>query len=142
MNTQDFSFSFTSSKSAAAIFNLLLNIEQWWSGLYAENIQGESQQLSDEFSFNAGGGVHYSKQKLMELIPDQKIVWLITESKLASFDNPEEWTNTKLHFDIAAKGDQTKVTFTHEGLVPQFECYGSCSGAWTGYLEKLAERLR
>lgn len=141
MNTQDFTFSFTSPKSAAAIFNLLLDIDQWWSGLYAENIQGKSQELHDEFSFHAGGGVHYSKQKLMELIPERKIVWLVTESKLASFNDPEEWTNTKIGFDLAPEGDQTRVTFTHEGLIPKFECYGSCSGAWTGYLEKLAERL-
>jgi hypothetical protein len=26
------------------------------------------------------------------------------------------------------------VRFTHAGLVPAFECYGGCSGAWGFYI--------
>jgi hypothetical protein len=44
-------------------------------------------------------------------------------------------------FFISEKGDKTEVRFTHIGLVPQYECYGSCSNAWgtltTGNLRKL-----
>jgi hypothetical protein len=37
------------------------------------------------------------------------------------------------------KEGKTEVRFTHIGLVPAFQCYGDCSGAW-GVLIK--ENLR
>jgi hypothetical protein len=30
-------------------------------------------------------------------------------------------------------GKNTELRFTHVGLVPAFECYGGCAGAW-GFL--------
>lgn len=142
MKQDNFTYSFTSSKSAKEIFELLLHIEQWWSGLYEETIKGKSQQLNDEFSFKAGGGMHDTTQKLVELIPNKKIVWLVTKSNLTFLSKPDEWTNTKLCFDINSNGDKTTVTFTHDGLTPQIECYNACSGGWTGYLDNLKKKLK
>jgi hypothetical protein len=140
--SKSFSYSFASSKSPATVFELLLDIDKWWSGLYAETIKGESQKINDEFSFNAGGGAHYSKQKLIELIPDKKIVWLVTDSNLSFLSETREWTNTMICFDISKEGNKTKVTFTHDGLIPQIECYEACSGAWSQYLENLETKLK
>ena len=145
MNTQqqqNYAYSFTTSKAPDAVFSLLLDIEKWWSGLYAEQTTGKSEHLNDEFTFSAGGGMHYSKQKLIELIPDKRIIWLVTESKLTFLQDTNEWANTKIGFDITSDGATTTVTFTHEGLVPQIECYEGCSGAWTKYLDKLKEKLQ
>jgi len=36
--------------------------------------------------------------------------------------------------EIAETGDKTELRFTHFGLVPTFECYGDCSGAWGFYI--------
>ena len=138
---KNYTFSFTTSKSAKDVFDLLLNIKKWWSGIYEETITGNSQKIGDEFSFSAGTGMHFSKQKLAELIPNQKIVWLVTESNLSFLENPKEWENTKLVFDISEKGNETQVTFTHEGLEPEIECYDGCSNAWTQYLQNLENKL-
>jgi Activator of Hsp90 ATPase homolog 1-like protein len=140
--TKNFTYNFKSTKSPEAIFDLLLKIDTWWSGLYAETIEGESHQLNDEFSYYAGGGAHYSKHKLIELIPAKKIVWLVTESKLAFLTDAQEWTGTKIGFDISKEDNQTKVTFTHDGLMPNIECYDRCTNAWTQYLQKLNHLLR
>ena len=142
MKKENFTYSFTSSTSAKDIFELLLDIEKWWSGLYEETIKGKSHQLNDEFTFKAGGGMHDTTQKLIELIPNKKIVWLVTNSKLTFLSGPSEWENTKICFDLSKEGDKTLVTFTHDGLVPQLECYGACSGGWTGYLENLKKKLK
>jgi hypothetical protein len=98
--------------------------------------------MGDEFSFLAGGGMHFCKQKLIELIPNKKIVWLVTESNLSFLENPKEWENTKLIFDISEKENKTKVTFTHKGLEPQIECYDGCSNAWTQYFQNLENTLK
>ena len=141
-DSKSYSYSFISSKSPEAIFQLLLDIDKWWSGLFSETITGKSQAIDDEFSFDAGGGAHYSKQKLVELVPNKKIVWLVTDSNLTFLSDTNEWNNTKICFDIVAEGNKTKVTFTHDGLVPQIECYDACSGAWSQYLENLREKLK
>lgn len=141
MEGKNFTYSFKSSKSTKEIFELLLNIEQWWSGLYEETIKGKSNQLNDEFTFEAGGGMHDTTQKLVELILNRKIVWLVTYSNLSFTSKPDEWTNTKICFDLSKERDKTLVTFTHDGLIPEFECYEACSGGWTGYLENLKRKL-
>lgn len=101
MKKENFTYQFTSSKTPESIFELLLNVDQWWSGLYEETIKGKSHQLNDEFTFEAGQGMHYSKQKLVELVPNKKISWLVTDSKLTFLNKVDEWTNSKLSFDTA-----------------------------------------
>ena len=138
---ENFTYSFYTSKSPEEVFRLLLHIEQWWSGLHGETIKGESEDIGDVFTFEAGGGMHYSKQKMVALLPGKSVVWEVTESRLTFLNDTDEWTGTKLRFDIATVDDKTKVTFTHDGLVPQIECYNQCSTVWPKYLEKLMQKL-
>jgi len=142
MTNQNFQYRFTSSKSTAIVFAHLINPKNWWVGLFGETIEGKSENINDEFSFRAGDGVHYSNQKLTELIEDKKIVWLVTESNLSFLKNNDEWARTKICFNIEKVGDKTKITFTHDGLTPQIECYSNCTNAWTQYLQNLQEHLK
>jgi len=142
MTNQNFQYSFTSSKNTAIVFAHLINPKNWWVGLFGEIIEGKSESINDEFSFRAGDGVHYSNQKLTELIEDKKIVWLVTESNLSFLKNNDEWARTKICFNIEKVGDKTKITFTHDGLTPQIECYSNCTNAWTQYLQNLQEHLK
>ncbi|MEO6346777.1 MAG: hypothetical protein ABIO60_02610, partial [Aquaticitalea sp.] len=98
LNTEikSFTYSFESSKSAKDIFNLLLVIDKWWSGVHEETISGKSRDLNDEFTFHAGAGAHYSKHRLVELVPNELIVWQVIESKLTFVNKTDEWDNTKL----------------------------------------------
>jgi len=137
-----FTFSMQTSQSVEKVFKTLLDVRNWWTGLYGEQIKGDSSKLNDEFTFKAGNGVHYTKQKLIEAEPNKRIVWLVTESNLNFLNKPDEWTGTKICFDISNQSGKTKVTFTHEGLVPKIECYNGCAGAWTQYLENLEKRLK
>lgn len=141
IKSRSFTYSFNTAKSPEEIFGLLLDPTKWWIGFHEETITGKSSAINDEFSFLAGGGVHFTKQRLIELMPHSKIVWLVFESNLTFIDDPKEWVNTKIRFDITRQAEKTKVTFTHEGLIPRFECYNSCSTAWTAYLENLEKIL-
>jgi len=96
---------------------------------------------NDVFVFDAGNGVHHTEQKLIEVIPDQKIVWEVIDSNLTFASKTNEWTGTKIGFDISTEDNRTKVVFTHDGLTPEFECYGGCSNTWIQYLEKLEKEL-
>ena len=45
-----------------------------------------------------------------------------------------EWIGTDLIFEVAEKGDETKIHFTHVGLVPDYECFDICSNEWSRYV--------
>lgn len=142
MKNQNFQYSFTSSKNKNEVFLHLIDPKNWWVGIFNETIEGKSVNINDEFSFRAGDGVHYSNQKLIELSTNKKIVWLVTESNLSFLKNTNEWAGTKICFDIEEVSDKTKITFTHDGLIPEIECYGGCTSAWTQYMQNLQEYLQ
>lgn len=127
----NFSTTILVDRSPSEVYDAINHVRDWWTG----DIEGDTFALGDEFIYRHGD-VHYSKQRLVEMIPGKRIVWAITDSRLNFVADKTEWTGTKIIFDIERKGDQTEVRFTHIGLVPAFECFGACSGAWTGYVEK------
>lgn len=141
--TKDFTFKISTEITPERVFNVIRDVRSWWSGLHSEEFEGNTKELNDEFSFRAGEGVHYSKQKLIEVIPNKKVVWLITESELSFLEQKDEWVGTKVIFDISEKDGKTELVFTHEGLTPEIACYDSCAPAWSMYLQdKLTPLLK
>jgi hypothetical protein len=115
------------AKSPEFVFNCLKEVSKWWN---REDFEGDSSKPDDEFVI-CHPGRHYSKQKLIEVVPNEKVVWLVTDSKLDWLEKDQnEWTNTKMIFEITTRGDLTVLHFTHEGLVPQKECYEMCERGW------------
>ena len=135
MTSSDFTLTLLTDQSPNTVFQAINNVRAWWSGYYSEEFIGNTEELSDEFSFHADEGLHFSKQKIVELTPNKKVVWLITESKLSFLEKTDEWTGTKVIFEISKEGDKTQLVFTHLGLTPQKECYNNCAPAWTQYLQ-------
>ncbi|HEX4851904.1 MAG TPA: SRPBCC domain-containing protein, partial [Puia sp.] len=62
---------------------------------------------------------HYSKSRVIELVPNKKVVWLVTES-LRKTDN-FDWSGTKMIFEITPNGDKTQLKFTYDGVVLENE---------------------
>ena len=129
MNTPDFTISFLVDQTPEEVFNAVNNVRGWWS----QAVEGSTEKLNDEFIYRYPE-FHYSKQKLIEVIPNKKVVWLVTDSNLTFIKKKDEWTNTKISFDIAKKGNKTEFRFTHHGLVPKVECFEACSGGWNQYV--------
>ena len=108
------------------VFTHLKDVTKWWS----KDFEGNSSILNDEFVI-CHPGRHYSKQKLVEVIPGRKLVWLVTDSKLDWLEKDKhEWTGTKMIFELSPEGDKTLLHFTHEGLVPEKACYAMCERGW------------
>lgn len=143
MTAANFTFTLITEQSPEQVFQVIKDVRSWWSGLYSEEFTGSAEKLHDEFSFRAGEGAHYSKQKLVEVIPNKKLSWLITESELTFLEKTDEWVGTKMIFEISENEGKTRVTFTHDGLTPEVECYDSCAPAWSMYLkDKLAPLIQ
>lgn len=129
MNNRNFSVSIITEQTPEAVFDAVNNVRGWWT----ENLEGQTLQKDDVFEVRFGD-VHYSRQQLTEVIPDKKVVWLVTDSRLNFLQNQAEWNNTQLSFEISEENGQTQLQFTHEGLQPDVECYGACSNAWSDFI--------
>jgi len=130
MKEQGYHTSIIVDATAHDAFNYINSVTKWWT----ENMEGSSQKLNDEFTVQFGD-VHYSKQKLVEVVPDKKVVWLVTDSKLNFLKDKQEWTNTKISFELSRLDNGTQIHFTHIGLVPEIECFDACSNAWSQYIQ-------
>jgi len=126
MKTHDFTTTLLVNQSPATVFNAVNQPQNWWSGEF----EGSSARLNDEFIYRYKE-FHMSSQRVVEMIPDQKVVWLVTGSSLNFTKDSNEWTGTKISFEITEKDGKTELLFSHIGLVPEIECFDSCSSAWT-----------
>lgn len=136
MNHDGFSASFTVDQSPQEVFNAINNVRGWWSG----TIEGETDKLGAEFTYRYKD-FHRSRQKVTELVPGKRVVWQVTDADLNSFNRKTEWIGTEIIFEIEGKSGATELRFTHVGLVPAFECYGDCSGAWGALVEVNLRKL-
>lgn len=126
MAKNDYQLTLTLDQSPTEVFNAINRTRGWWSG----EIVGDTDRLGAEFSYQVEG-VHFSRQKVTELVPDEKVVWHVTEAKLDFVQDAGEWTDTDIVFEIERKSNKTELRFTHRGLAPAFECYANCSSAWS-----------
>lgn len=136
MITTDFSTSFLVDQTPHAVFEAVTNVRGWWS----EEIEGHTEKTSDVFYYHFED-VHRCTIELTEVIPDQKVVWLVKENYFKFTADQTEWTSTSIIFEITEEAGRTRLRFTHEGLVPEYECFEICSTAWTRYIHESLKDL-
>ena len=131
LSTAGFTTTFFVDQTPHEVFTAINNVRGWWLG----EITGGTDKLNDEFDYRMED-IHYSRQKLVEVIPDKRVVWSVTDSQLSFIEDKDEWTNTRIIFDITEINNKTQVRFTHIGLVPAIECYDACSNAWEQLIQE------
>lgn len=136
MEASDFTTSILVDQTPEAAFNAITNVRGWWS----EEIEGGTNKLNDEFTYHYED-VHYCQIKLIEVIPNQKVVWFVKYNYFKFTKDRSEWTGTKMSFEISEKDNKTEIRVTHHGLVPEYECYDICSNAWTQYIQQSLKNL-
>ncbi|HKO81175.1 MAG TPA: SRPBCC domain-containing protein [Chitinophagaceae bacterium] len=152
MTTSDFTTTLLVDQTPKEAFNAINNPRGWWS----EEIEGSTDKLNDVFNYHFED-IHRCQLKVIEVIPDNKIVWLVMDNYFKpgifndasnhlrsndGFTNDKaEWTDTKISFEISAKDNKTQICFTHLGLVPEYECFDVCSNGWTHYIQQSLFKL-
>jgi hypothetical protein len=129
MSTDNLTIAFTVDNTPEEAFAAITNVRGWWSG----QIDGRTEELGAEFTYRYQD-VHRSTQQITELIPGKRVAWHVLDGYLAFVEDKTEWTGTDVTFDIAPRESGTEVRFTHVGLVPDDECFDSCSSAWHFYV--------
>lgn len=136
MGNQNFTTTLLVNQSPEEVFDAINNVRGWWSG----NIEGDTDKLGSEWTYRYKD-IHYSKQKITELIPNKKVAWHMLDGFLNFVKDKTEWVGTDVIFDITKKGDKTEVRFTHVGLKPDLECYNACMDGWKTYINGSLEQL-
>src|SRR5689334_6143861 len=121
MNNKDFTTAILVDKSQMEVFNAINNVRGWWS----QDIEGNTQKLNDEFIYHYRE-VHYCKIKIEESVPGKKVVWHVVKNYFNFIKDTAEWKDTRINFEITEKDGKTQLTFTHIGLVPEYECFEIC----------------
>ncbi len=100
----------------------------WWT----DDTRGQSE---------VGGVVHFQfgdrgffDMKVLELAPEQRVVWQVT-------DGPKEWIGTKVIWELTPEGAGTTIRFKHQGWREQVDFMGHCSTKWATFLLSLKSLL-
>ncbi|MEO8173841.1 MAG: SRPBCC domain-containing protein [Sediminibacterium sp.] len=136
MAAKDFTTTILVDETPQQAFNAINNVRGWWS----EEIEGSTDQLNAEFDYHFED-VHRCKMKIVEMVADKRIVWNVLENYFKFTEDKTEWTGTKIIFDITTQDNKTQIRMTHQGLVPEYECFEICKGAWTTYIQKSLRNL-
>lgn len=130
MENENYTSTLLVDQNASAVYQAIQQFSQWWS----EEIEGSTNVLGETFFYHYKD-VHLCKIKLIETIPNEKLVYLVVDNQFNFTEDQSEWINTLLIFDISKQDEKTQITFTHKGLHPNHECYKVCNEAWTHYIQ-------
>ena len=122
---EGYTTSFLVDRSAREVFEAVNNVRGWWG----PNVEGGNDEVGEEFTYRVPG-VHTCRLRVVERVPDEKVVWLVLENHLSFVEDQSGWTGTSISFEIHGGADGTEVRFAHLGLLPEHECYEVCSDAW------------
>ena len=128
METRDYHINISANVSSKEAFDAFNNVAAWW----ATNFEGSSQKLYDTFTVHFGDvSVDF---KIIEFVPNQKVVWLVTDCDLTWLNNKKEWLGNTMVWEISTENNTTQINFTHVGLVPELECYTDCNDGWNFHI--------
>jgi hypothetical protein len=134
----DLTHTITVNATPETAYEAINDVRSWWG---ADNIVGTTDRLGADWYYLVPD-IHYSKQRVAELTPGERVVWEFTDGHLDFIAETGEWIGTTGLFDITTDGDRTRVTFTHQGLSPADECYDVCYDAWRHYItQSLRQRI-
>ena len=136
MKTSDFTTTLLVDQTPEQAFHAINHVRRWWS----EEIEGSTNKLGDEFTLQYED-IHRCQIKLVEFIPNKKVVWLVMDNYFKFTKDKSEWIGNKISFEISKKDNKTQIRFTQFGLVPEYECYDICQNAWSTYIHESLRSL-
>jgi hypothetical protein len=118
------------SKPTTAVLDALTTLPGlagWWSSVTGDpSVGGELQ-----FMFDHGTPLHLHVDEVTPAF----VQWTCID-----FAPLPEWKGTVISFELRdLEGGGSQVSFRHQGLTPQCECFGECSGGWNHFIPSLRQ---
>src|SRR5579859_7749100 len=130
MKQQDYRCSIAADITPEEAMECISDVQAWW----AKHFEGSSRLLHDVFTVRFG--TTYVTFQITELIPEQRVVWYVTDCYLPFISDKHEWTGTSILWEIEAAGDETRIDMTHLGLIPEAECFDNCQRGWNRHIKE------
>src|SRR5258707_668304 len=91
MKKKDFTTNILVDQTPKQAFDAINNPRGWWS----EDIEGSTDKLQSEFDYHFQE-VHRCKIRIVELVPSQRVVWLVLDNYFNFTENKNEWKGSKM----------------------------------------------
>ncbi len=138
MSRQSYSTEILISTKPESVYKAITkDIDKWWTEL-----SNQAVQIGDQLT------VRFEKttswvMTVTEAFPNRSLVWNVVEANhdLDELVEKDEWKGTAIKWEIAENEAGSKVTLTHQGLVPALECYEICHEGWGYFLGSLKNYL-
>lgn len=119
------------SNSAGGAFRALTSeFDRWWT---AASHPFKAVGDIATFRFDAT----YWTMRATKLVPDKCVELECIDAHHQHEGLPEsirqEWKSTFLKWNIFPQGDKTRISFVHEGLEPNLDCFEVCEAGWDHY---------
>lgn len=98
-------------------------LSSWWA---KQTTAKPEVGFSNTFTF----GTFINKMKVVELIPDEKVIW----ECVASID---EWVGTFISFELEEKSEKTLLRFTHGNWKELTDMFAGCTYDWARFMTSL-----
>ncbi|HZT23880.1 MAG TPA: SRPBCC domain-containing protein [Verrucomicrobiae bacterium] len=105
-------------------------LSAWWG----KDFEGTAEKVGDVFGIRFGET--WVRFKVVEIVPNKKLVWQVMDCYLPWLADKTEWRNTRLVWELSNNNGSTQIDFTHVGLVPELECYDNCREGWNFYINE------
>lgn len=136
MDKRSYSTSYLVAAAPERVFEAINSPEAWWM----TQIQGQNAAVDDEFGYRVEG-VHHVRMQVAELVPASRVVWRVVDNWMGFIQDQSEWVGTLIRFELSEKDGGTELVFTHEGLVPEYECFDVCVNSWAMYINGSLKEL-
>lgn len=117
------------------VFGTLTNVTEfaaWWAPAAGSARDGGELSLAFE------GIPQPLVLQVKTAVPVSQLAWHVT-----ACDFLTDWAGTTVHVTIRPIADDScTVTFRHEGLTPQLECYDMCRAGWDQYVPSLRDYIQ
>lgn len=138
MNVKSYSKAIKVQATPNAIFRAITEqFDKWWT-VHSNKATTIGDTLTVRFGENT------IKEFLVTELKENKVLkWEVIRAfiDIPQLSKKDEWVGTSIEWRINALGKVNEIEFTHEGLVPEFECYEACEGGWNYFLESLRQFL-
>ena len=75
MEKKNYTAAIEVAQTPKEVFDAINNVRGWWS----EEIEGNTDRLNEEWTYHYKD-VHRCKMKIVEFIPNKKVVWMVMDN--------------------------------------------------------------
>jgi hypothetical protein len=104
---QDYHHTVKAMVSADEAYRKIARVSDWWN----QRSTGKTQNAGD--AFRVDFGETWVDFEVVEAVPNERMVWHVTDCNLHSFKDRKEWKDTNVIWDLTTEDGTTTVTMTH-----------------------------